>query len=86
VGIMLFNALSIFTNAYVMGLLAVLDKSGRGAAIGGASANFGGAVGPLLGVLAISVQNVMPVGIVAIVVLLIALGLSVGSARHWRPH
>jgi len=86
VGIMLFNALSIFTNAYLMGLLAVLDKTGRGAAIGGASANFGGAVGPLLGVLAISVQNVMPVGIVAIVVLLIGWGLSVGSTRHCRPH
>jgi predicted MFS family arabinose efflux permease len=83
VGIMLLNAPITFTTTYLMALLTALDKTGRGASIGGAAANFGGAVGPLLGVMALTVHNVAPVGIVAALLLLIGFALSVGPARRW---
>jgi predicted MFS family arabinose efflux permease len=65
-----------------MGLLAALDKTGRGASMGGAAANFGGAVGPLLGVIALTIPNLASVGIVATMLLLLSLMLCLGSARN----
>jgi hypothetical protein len=83
VGVMLYNMPSMFTAAYLMGLIAVLDKSGgRAASFGGAASNFGGAVGPLLGVMVIKIQDPVPVGIVAVVLLSICLSLSVRAARQ----
>jgi len=81
VGILLFNAPIAFTTTYLLGLLAVLDKTGRGASIGGAAANFGGAIGPLLGVVALSVPHLSSVGAIAALLLLIAWGVCTSAAR-----
>lgn len=82
VGIMVFNAPVTLTTAYLMGMLAELDKTGRGAAIGGAALNFGAAVGPVLGVLVTRIENLAPVGISTISLLCIAFGLSVWAAKR----
>jgi predicted MFS family arabinose efflux permease len=82
VGIMVFNAPVTLTTAYLMGLLAELDKTGRGAAIGGAALNFGAAVGPVLGLLVTRIENLAPVGIATTSLLSIAFGLSVWAAKR----
>ena len=80
-GIMLFNAPVAFTTTYLMGLLAALDETGRGASMGAAAANFGGAVGPVLGVVALTIPNLASVGVAAVVLLLIGLILCLWSAQ-----
>jgi predicted MFS family arabinose efflux permease len=82
VGIMVFNAPVSLTTAYLMGLLAELDRTGRGSAIGGAATNFGAAVGPVLGLLVTRIENLAPVGIATTSLLSIAFGLSVWAAKR----
>ena len=82
VGIMVFNAPVTLTAAYLMGLLAELDRTGRGAAIGGAATNFGAAVGPVLGLFVTRVENLAPVGISTISLLCTACGLAVWAAKR----
>jgi predicted MFS family arabinose efflux permease len=84
VGIMIFNPPITFTISYLMGLLADLDKTGRGSTVGIAATNFGGAVGPLLGVMVIQVRSLAPVGIAAAAIFVIAAALALWSVSQRR--
>jgi len=82
-GVLLLNFPITFVMSYLMGLLAYLDHSGRGSSIGGAAINFGGAAGPAIGAVALGTDDLSVVGYLGATVLLLALALSFGAARHW---
>jgi predicted MFS family arabinose efflux permease len=82
-GVLLLNFPITFVMSYLMGLLAYLDHSGRGPSIGGAAINFGGAAGPAIGAVALGTDDLSVVGYLGATVLLLALALSFGAARHW---
>lgn len=82
IGILLLNFPMTFVMSYVMAVLAGLDHSGRGASVGGAAINLGGAAGPAMGAIALSSTDLSIVGFLGAAILVAALLLAVSASAR----